>query len=33
MARTAALATGDDLQCAAPGERVTGTFRIVIEDA
>ena len=31
MARTAALATGDDLHCAAPGERVTGSFRIVIE--
>ena len=33
MARTAALATGDDLHCAAPGERVTGRFRILVEDA
>ncbi len=32
MARTAALATGDDLHCAAPGERVTGSFRIVVEE-
>jgi galactose mutarotase-like enzyme len=33
MARTASLATGEDVRCAAPGERVTGTFRIVVEDA
>jgi galactose mutarotase-like enzyme len=33
MARTAALASGDDLECAAPGERVAGTFRIRVGDA